>query len=76
MDEDDKKEIAEELGIEPEEAEEMGDSEIEARKNGAEEEIIELIKDHDIDEETAEKAQELIDEGLDEDDAVALAEEL
>ena len=35
-----------------------------------------LMEDHLIDEDTAEKAQELIDEGLDEDDAIELAEEL
>ena len=35
-----------------------------------------LMDDHLIDENTAEKAQELIDEGLDEDEAVELADEL
>ena len=40
------------------------------------EEISRLMEEHDIDEDTAEKAQELIDEGLDEDDAVELADEL
>lgn len=35
-----------------------------------------LMKDHDIDEDTAEKAQGLIDEGLDEDEAIELADEL
>jgi hypothetical protein len=40
------------------------------------EEIKRLVEEHDIDEDTAEKAQELIDEGLDEDDAVEVAEEL
>ena len=39
------------------------------------EEISRLMEEHDIDEDVAEKAQELIDEGLDEDDAVDLAEE-
>ena len=34
-----------------------------------------LMVEHDIDEDTAERAQELVDEGLDEDDAVELAEE-
>jgi hypothetical protein len=34
------------------------------------------MEDHDIDEEKAEKVQELINEGLDEDDAVELADEL
>lgn len=40
------------------------------------EEIRRLMEEHDIDEDTAEKAQELIDEGLDEDEAVEVAEEL
>lgn len=39
------------------------------------EETRELMKEHDLDEDTAERAQELIDEGLDEDDAVELAED-
>jgi len=41
-----------------------------------EDELSELMENHDIDRETAEKAQELIDEGLDEDDAIEIAEEL
>lgn len=40
------------------------------------EDIHRLMKDHDIDKDTAEKAQELIDEGLDEDEAIELADEL
>ena len=40
------------------------------------EEIKRLMQEHEIDEETAEKAQELIDEGIDEDEAIELAEEL
>lgn len=40
------------------------------------EETRRLMKEYDIDEDTAEKAQELIDEGFDEDDAVELADEL
>ncbi len=40
------------------------------------EETRRLMKDHDVDQDTAEKAQELIDEGIDEDDAIELAEEL
>ncbi len=40
------------------------------------EEIKTLMKDHDIDESTAEQAQELIDEGLDEDEAIEIAENL
>ena len=39
-------------------------------------EIARLMKDHLIDEDVAEKAQGLIDEGLDEDEAVEVAEEL
>ncbi len=39
------------------------------------EETRELMRERDLDEDTAERAQELIDEGLDEDDAVELAEE-
>ena len=39
------------------------------------EETKRLMQDHDIDEDTAEQAQELIEEGLDEDDAVEIAEE-
>lgn len=40
------------------------------------EEIAELMQGHDIDKDKAEKAQELIDEGLDEEDAIELADEL
>ena len=40
------------------------------------EETKRLMKEHDVDEDVAEKAQELIDEGLDEDEAVEIAEEL
>ncbi len=40
------------------------------------EEILRLMLDHDIDKDTAERAQELIDEGSDEDEAVELADEL
>jgi len=39
-------------------------------------EIAQLMVEHEIDEDVAEKAQELIDEGLDEDEAVEVAEEL
>lgn len=38
-------------------------------------EIKDLMDNHDIDADVAERVQELIDEGLDEDDAVELAEE-
>jgi len=40
------------------------------------EETRRLMRDHEIDEDTATKVQELIDEGLDEDDAIELADEL
>lgn len=40
------------------------------------EEIQQLMDGHDIDTDTAEKAQELIEEGFDEDDAVELANEI
>ena len=40
------------------------------------EEILRLMKDYDIDQDIAEKAQELIDEGIDEDEAIELAEEI
>ena len=40
------------------------------------EETRRLMEEHDIDEDEAEKVQELIDEGLDEDDAVELADEM
>lgn len=39
-------------------------------------EIKQLQKDFDIEEDVAEQAQELIDDGLDEDEAVEIAEEL
>lgn len=39
------------------------------------EDVSRLMKDHDVDQDTAEQAQELIDEGLDEDDAIEIAEE-
>lgn len=39
------------------------------------EEVKEIMENHDVDQDTAERAQELVDEGLDEDDAVEIAEE-
>lgn len=39
------------------------------------EEIKELMKEHDVGEDIAERAQEFIDEGLNEDEAIELAEE-
>jgi len=47
----------------------------EPNHNGADEEVKTLMTEHDLDEGTAERAQELVDEGLDEDGAVELAEE-
>lgn len=40
------------------------------------EETKRLMEEHEIGEDAAEKAQELIDEGLDEDEAIEIAEEL
>jgi hypothetical protein len=40
------------------------------------EETSRLMEEHDIDEDTAENAQELIDAGLDEAEAVEIAEEI
>lgn len=39
-------------------------------------EVKRLQKEYDVDEDVAEQAQELIEEGLDEDEAVEIAEEL
>lgn len=39
-------------------------------------EIARLMVEHEVDEDIAEKAQELIDDGLDEDEAIEVAEEL
>ncbi|MEX0910100.1 MAG: hypothetical protein WDZ75_02270 [Candidatus Paceibacterota bacterium] len=39
-------------------------------------EIERLQKEYDVDEDIAEQAQELIDEGLDEDEAIEIAEEI
>lgn len=57
-------ELAEELSPDPEDAEDIEDD------------TLELMHDYDVDQDTAEKAKELIDEGADEDGAVKLAEEL
>jgi len=40
------------------------------------EEVKRLMQEYEIDEDTAEKAQELIDEGLDEDEAIEIAEDI
>lgn len=39
-------------------------------------EIARLMIEHEVDEDVAEKTQELIDDGLDEEEAVEVAEEL
>lgn len=39
-------------------------------------EIARLMVEHEVDEDVAEKAQELIDDGLDKDEAIEVAEEL
>ena len=39
------------------------------------EETKRLMKEHDVEGEVAEKARELIDEGVDEDEAIEIAEE-
>lgn len=52
------------------------DKKVDDNGDAIEEEVAELMKDHDVDLETAEKAQELIDEGLDEEEAIELAEEI
>lgn len=39
-------------------------------------EIKRLQEEHEVDEDIAEQAQELIDEGLDEDEAIEIAEDL
>ena len=38
------------------------------------EEVKAIMTEHSVDQDTAERAQELVDEGLDEDDAVELVE--
>jgi hypothetical protein len=40
------------------------------------EETKRLVKEYDVDEDVAEQAQEFIDEGLEEDEAIEIAEEL
>lgn len=45
-------------------------------KNSMDDETKRLMEEHDVDENVAEQAQELIDEGLDEDEAIEIAEEL
>jgi hypothetical protein len=53
---------------------EMNDEKV--NENPTDEEATRLMAEHDIDEDTAEKVQELVDEGLDEEDAVEIAQEL
>lgn len=50
--------------------------EVITRDGPEDEDIKQLIKDYDIDEETAERVQELIDEGLDEEDALEISQDL
>ncbi len=64
MDPDEKKRIAENTGIDADELKDVDDD------------TLQVMSDHDIDQDTAERAQELIDEGIDEDDAVEITEEL
>jgi len=51
------------------------DEEINDEDLPEDEETLRLMEDNDIDKDTAEKVQELIDEGLDEDEAVELADD-
>lgn len=44
--------------------------------NEENEDVRQLMEDHDIDVDTAERVQELIDDGLDEEDAVELVDEI
>lgn len=53
----------------------LGDMTYDPNNEGLSDEAKELMVEHDIDEDVAERAQELIDDGLDETDAVELAEE-
>lgn len=53
----------------------MNDDENEIDGEEVDEDVKELMESHDVDQDTAERAQELIDEGLDEDDAIEVAEE-
>ena len=67
-----------EIAVEQNEAmdDEAEDDNVENEDVPEDEETRHLMDDYDIDEDTAEKAQELIEEGLDEDEAVELAGEL
>lgn len=54
----------------------MEDDEL-IRGEGPDEEVKEFMKDHDLDEDTAERVREVMDElGVDEDDAIEIAENL
>ena len=46
------------------------------KDEGPEEEVLRLMTDYVVDQDTAEKALELIDEGLDEEEAIEIADEL
>ncbi len=52
------------------------DEEMEIDEAPEDDEIRRLMQEHDIDADTAQKAQELIDDGLDEDEAIELADEI
>ena len=65
MEEEDKREIAKELGLEEGEVEDLDD------------ETLEIMRDHDLDKDDAEKVKELSEDlGIDIDDAVELKDEL
>ena len=49
---------------------------MESLEGPEDEEIQRLMDEYDLDQDVAEKAQELINEGIDEDEAIELAEEL
>lgn len=52
------------------------DEEINKNEEGTESELAELMLAHDLDEDQAEKFQELLDEGLDEDEAREIVDEI
>lgn len=55
----------------------MADDEPIKDNEGPDEEVRELMKDHDLDEDTAERVRKVMDElGVDEDDAIEIAESL
>ena len=50
--------------------------EVDKKEEEVSEEIDELMLAHDLDEDEAEKVQELLDKGLDEDEALEMVDEL